>query len=503
MLSTEAKSSIDRIWNVFWSNGMTNPLTVVEQITFLIFMKLLDDNQIMQERNANLLKTKLKDPVFKKGVCVIQEDPRIEAPYDDLRWQNFRHKNPEEMFRTVRDLVFPFVKSLGSGRDSAFSRYMADAQFEISKPKVLDVAVNEIEAMHLTGKDMMGDIYEELLDRIKSSGENGQFRSPGHIIAMMVELVEPNLDDRIIDPAMGTAGFLAASARYLTTHYAKELKNTKRQEHFKTTMFTGYDIDIKMLRIGAMNMMLHGVEAPDIKLNNSIEPDAAKRADYTLCLANPPFSGNMTEISIAPDLLAIANTKKTELLFVTLFTRLLKIGGRCASIVPQGVLFGSSKAHVGVRKELVEKQKLVAVISMPSGVFKPYSGVATAILVFTKTDHGGTDNVWFYNMEADGFSLDDKREVVKENDIPDVIAKFKSRNDGRARSPSAPSDRKAKFFFVPKDEIVANNYDLSFNKYREVEYVAEKFPPTAELMGEIDSLTKDFAAGLKELKGML
>ena len=252
-----------------------------------------------------------------------------------------------------------------------------------------------------------------------------------------------------------------------------------------------------------MNMMLHGVEAPDIKLNNSIEPDAAKRADYTLCLANPPFSGNMTEISIAPDLLAIANTKKTELLFVTLFTRLLKIGGRCASIVPQGVLFGSSKAHVGVRKELVEKQKLVAVISMPSGVFKPYSGVATAILVFTKTDHGGTDNVWFYNMEADGFSLDDKREVVKENDIPDVIAKFKSRNDGRARSPSAPSDRKAKFFFVPKDEIVANNYDLSFNKYREVEYVAEKFPPTAELMGEIDSLTKDFAAGLKELKGML
>ena len=278
MLSADAKSSIDRIWNVFWSNGMTNPLTVVEQITFLIFMKLLDDNQIMQERNANLLNTKLKDP---KGVCVIQEDPRIEAPYDNLRWQNFRHKNPDEMFSTVRDLVFPFVKSLGSGRDSAFSRYMADAQFEISKPKVLAVAVDEIEAMHLTGKDMMGDIYEELLDRIKSSGENGQFRSPGHIIAMMVELVEPNLNDRIIDPAMGTAGFLAACARYLSTHYAKELKNTKRQEHFKTTMFTGYDIDIKMLRIGAMNMMLHGVEAPDIQLNNSIEPDSAKRADYT------------------------------------------------------------------------------------------------------------------------------------------------------------------------------------------------------------------------------
>ena len=497
MLSAEAKSSVDRIWNTFWANGMTNPLTVVEQITFLIFMKLLDDNQVMQERNANLLGTTLKDPVFKKGVCVVQEDPRIEAPYADLRWQNFRHKEPEEMFRTVRDLVFPFVKSLGSGRDSAFSRYMADAQFEISKPKVLAVAVDEIEAMGLSGKDMMGDIYEELLDRIKTSGENGQFRSPGHIIAMMVELVEPNLDDRIIDPAMGTAGFLAASARYVSTHYAKELKNVKRQEHYKTAMFTGFDIDVKMLRIGAMNMMLHGVEAPDIRLNNSIEPESVKRADYTLCLANPPFAGNMTEIAIAPDLLAVANTKKTELLFVTLFTKLLKIGGRCASIVPQGVLFGSSKAHVGVRKELVEKQKLVAVISMPSGVFKPYAGVATAVLVFTKTDHGGTDNVWFYNMEADGYSLDDKREVVKENDIPDVVAKFK------ARDAKKQNDRKGKCFFVPKDEIAANNYDLSFNKYREIEYVAEEFPPTSELMGEIETLTKDFAAGLKELKGML
>ena len=497
MLSAEAKSSVDRIWNIFWANGMTNPLTVVEQITFLIFMKLLDDNQIMQERNANLLGTKLKDPIFKPGICVIQEDPRIEAPYADLRWQNFRHREPDDMFRTVRDLVFPFVKSIGSGRDSAFSRYMADAQFEIAKPKVLAVAVDEIEAMGLSGKDMMGDIYEELLDRIKTSGENGQFRSPGHIIAMMVELVEPRLDDRIIDPAMGTAGFLAASARYLTTHYAKELKNVKRQEHFKTTMFTGFDIDVKMLRIGAMNMMLHGVEAPDIRLNNSIEPDSAKRADYTLCLANPPFAGNMTEIAIAPDLLAIANTKKTELLFVSLFTKLLKIGGRCASIVPQGVLFGSLKAHVGVRQELVEKQKLTAVISMPSGVFKPYSGVATAILVFTKTDHGGTDSVWFYNMEADGFSLDDKREVGKENDIPDVIAKFKSRDAKK------PSDRKGKCFFVSKDEIASNNYDLSFNKYREVEYVAEKFPPTKKLMREIESLEKKFGVGLKALRKML
>ena len=496
MLSAEVKNSIDRVWNTFWANGMTNPLTVVEQITFLIFMKLLDDNQIMQERNANLLGTKLDNPIFKPGVCVIQEDPRIEAPYADLRWQNFRHKDPDEMYRVVRDLVFPFVKALGSGRDSAFSRYMVDAQFEIAKPKVLAVAVDEIEAMHLSGKDMMGDIYEELLDRIKTSGENGQFRSPGHIIAMMVELVEPNLDDRIIDPAMGTAGFLAGCARYITDHFGKELKNVKRRNHYKTEMFTGFDIDVKMLRIGAMNMMLHGVEAPDIRLNNSIEPEAANRADYTLCLANPPFAGNMTEIAIAPDLLTIANTKKTELLFVSLFTRLLKIGGRCASIVPQGVLFGSSKAHVGVRKELVDHQRLVAVISMPSGVFKPYSGVATAVLVFTKTDHGGTDNVWFYNMEADGFSLDDKREVVAENDIPDVIAKFKARDTQK-------NDRKSKCFFVSKEEIIANNYDLSFNKYREVEHVAEEFPPTAELMGKIKSLVADLNIGLNEVSRML
>ena len=463
MLSAEIRSSIDRIWNTFWANETTNPLTVVEQITFLIFMKLLDDNQIVQERNANLLHTTLKDPVFKQGLCVVSEDPRVEIPYADLRWQNFRHKAPDEMHRIVRDFVFPFVKSLGSGRDSAFSRYMVDAQFEIHKPKVLAVAVAEIEAMQL------------------SAGENGQFRSPGHIIGMMVELMEPTLDDRIIDPAMGTAGFLAGAARYVTSHYAKELTNKKRMEHFKTTMFTGFDIDKKMLRIGAMNMMLHGVEAPDIRLNNSIEPDAAKRADYTLCLTNPPFAGNMTEIAIAPDLLAVANTKKTELLFLALFTRLLKIGGRCASIVPQGVLFGSSKAHVGVRKELVDRQRLVAVIS----------------IVFVKTDHGGTDNVWFYNMEADGFSLDDKREVVKENDIPDVVAKFK------ARDAEKPADRKGKCFFVPKDEIVANNYDLSFNKYREVEYVAEEFPPTSELFEEIEQLSKEFSSGLKELKGML
>ncbi len=497
MLSAEAKSSVDRIWNTFWANGMTNPLTVVEQITFLIFMKLLDDNQIMQERNANLLGTTLKDPVFKKGVCVVQEDPRIEAPYADLRWQNFRHKEPEEMFRTVRDLVFPFVKSLGSGRDSAFSRYMADAQFEISKPKVLAVAVDEIEAMGLSGKDMMGDIYEELLDRIKTSGENGQFRSPGHIIAMMVELVEPNLDDRIIDPAMGTAGFLAASARYVSTHYAKELKNVKRQEHYKTAMFTSFDIDVKMLRIGAMNMMLHGVDNPHIVYQDSLSQNNTERDKYTLIMANPPFTGKLFKNQVSGDLLALTQTGKTELLFVSLFTKMLQIGGRCASIVPDGVLFGSSTAHKSLRKELVENQRLEAVISMPSGVFKPYAGVSTAILIFTKTNHGGTDDVWFYDMKADGFSLDDKRSPIAENDIPDVIEEF------HARDAKKPNDRKAKCFFVPKSEIAENDYDLSINKYKTVEYVAEKFPPVSEILADFEKAEQEIQATFAELKEML
>ena len=497
MVTGELRNKVDQIWQTIWTGGITSPITVLEQITYLMFMKLLDDNQLKAEANAAALGVALKERVFKDGVCVISEEPRVEAPYADLRWNRFRNLEPGEMFKTVQNYVFPFIKQIGEGRDTAFSRYMKDTVFLIPTPKVLAKVVDDIQALDLDNKDIMGDVYEYLLGKIAAAGENGQFRTPRHIIRMIVELMQPKLDDRILDPAMGSAGFLVEAAAYVGEHYRKELLKRDVKAKYKSTMFSGYDTDQSMLRIGAMNMMLHGVEAPDIRLNNSIEPDAAKRADYTLCLTNPPFAGNMTEIAIAPDLLAVANTKKTELLFLALFTRLLKIGGRCASIVPQGVLFGSSKAHVGVRKELVDRQRLVAVISMPSGVFKPYSGVATSILVFVKTDHGGTDNVWFYNMEADGFSLDDKREVVKENDIPDVVAKFK------ARDAEKPADRKGKCFFVPKDEIVANNYDLSFNKYREVEYVAEEFPPTSELFEEIEQLSKEFSSGLKELKGML
>ena len=499
MLSAEITSSIDRIWNTFWSNETTNPLTVVEQMAYLIFMKLLDDNQVKQEANASLLGAKVKDPVFPSGTWTHPDDPSKTIPYAEMRWQHFRHLEPTEMHRVVRDFVFPFVCSLGKGRDTAFNRYMKDAQFEITHPKVLAVAVAEIDSMKMDGKDVMGDVYEELLNRIKSSGENGQFRSPGHIISMMVELVEPKLDDMVIDPAFGTAGFLAAVARHVTEKHAKELKAKANAEHYRTEMFTGFDIDKKMLRIGAMNLMLHGVEAPDVRLNNSVEPDAVPRGKYSLVLANPPFSGNMTEIEIAKDLLAVTNTKKTELLFLALFLKSLKIGGRCCCIVPQGVLFGSSNAHVAIRRELVENQRLDAVISLPSGVFKPYAGVATAILLFTRTDCGGTDFVWFYDVRADGYSLDDKREPVKENDLPDLVNRFRIRRQAYERE----VDRTRNWFNVPKQEIADNGYDLSFNKYRHVTYVAEKFPPTSEILDTLSRLQAEAADSLKTLRGML
>jgi len=490
MLASELKDKIGRIWNTFWANGMTNPLTVMEQITFLLFMKLLDDNQIKLEANASRLRVTLEDPVF--------------GPHEQgLRWSRFHDLEPNALLAHVTDKVFPFIKTIGKGRDSAYSRYMADATFEIKTAKVLAVVVAEIDAMDLHGKDLMGDVYEELLDRVKSSGENGQFRSPTHIIEMMVEMMEPKPDDTMCDPAFGTAGFLVAAAKYVQAHYEKELLNKKTRAHFKRGMFAGFDIDKQMLRIGAMNLMLHGVEEPDVRYNNSIAADGdTPRNAYTLVMANPPFAGNMTEIDIAKDLLAITKTKKTELLFGACFTRLLTVGGRCAAIVPQGVLFGSSKAHVSLRKELVDGQRLDAVLSMPSGVFKPYAGVATAILVFHKTDHGGTKEVFFYDMRADGFSLDDKREPVAANDIPDVLAKWRRWKDGGAGdpSPAAWQDRKSNCFAVPREEIVENGYDLSFNKYKEVEYVKEVFPPTEELLDEVEGLVGELARGLEGLK---
>jgi len=501
MITGELRNKVDQIWQTIWTGGITSPITVLEQITYLMFMKLLDDNQLKAEANAAALGVKLKECVFKDGTCVISEEPHVEAPYADLRWNRFSNLEPSEMYKTVQNYVFPFIKQIGEGRDTAFSRYMKDTAFLIPTPKVLAKVVDDIQALDLNNKDIMGDVYEYLLGKIAAAGENGQFRTPRHIIRMIVELMQPKLDDRILDPAMGSAGFLVESAAYVSEHYKKELLKKDVKAKYKSSMFSGYDTDQSMLRIGAMNMMLHGVEEPNIKYQDSLSGDNAERNFYTLIMANPPFTGSVFQDEISKDLLALAKTKKTELLFVALFTKMLEVGGRCASIVPDGVLFGSSTAHKAVRKELVENQKLEAVISMPSGVFKPYAGVSTAILIFTKTNAGGTDKVWFYDMAADGFSLDDKRSEVKENDIPDVIERFKSRSEVKVEGEG--EQRTGKFFFVGKDEIAANDYDLSVNKYKKTEYVAETFPPTAEILGEIDALAKEFAAGMKTLKEML
>lgn len=484
MLADEIKSKISRIWNTLWSAGLTNPIKDVEQITYLMFMKLLDEQQIQKEQKSNLLGVPLSSPVFAKG------DER-------LRWSRFKNKQPDEMHRLVREEVFPFLKRIDIDKSNRFPTYMADAVFEIPNAKTLAAIVAEMDAMDMTNMDAMGDVYEELINCVKTSGTNGQFRTPRPIINLIVELVRPTLDDTICDPAMGTGGFLVSSAQYLVRNYPRELTRNANAQRFKREMFAGRDTDPSMLRIGAMNLLLNGIESPDLSGANSIEPESLSRGKFSLIVANPPFTGNMTNVNVAKDLSAITKTNKTELLFVALFTRLLKVGGRCASIVPQGVLFGSSNAHQAIRKELIENQKLEAVINLPSGVFQPYSGVATAILIFTKTDCGGTENVWFQDVKQVGYSLDQKTQPIKENDIPEVIKRY------HARDVKRDTDRKAKCFFVPKQEIAANGYDLSFNKYREVEHVKEDLPPVKELVKKLDQLTRQFDKAFAEVKGTL
>lgn len=482
MLAEEIKAKINRIWQTLWSAGLTNPIKDVEQITYLMFMKLLDEQQIQKEQKSNLLGVPLSSPVFGKG------DER-------LRWSRFKNKSPEEMHRLVREEVFPFLKRIDIDKTNRFPTYMADAVFEIPNAKTLAAIVAEMDAMDMTNMDAMGDVYEELINCVKTSGTNGQFRTPRPIINLIVELVRPTLDDTVCDPAMGTAGFLVSVALYLAREYAKKLTRNANARRFKSEMFAGRDTDPSMLRIGAMNLLLNGIESPDLSGANSIEPESLQRGKYTLIVANPPFSGNMTNIDVAKDLTAITKTNKTELLFVALFTRLLKVGGRCASIVPRGVLFGSKSAFVAIRKELVDNQKLEAVITLPSGVFLPYSPESTAILIFTKTDCGGTDNVWFYDVKNVGYSLDQKTEPIEENDIPDVIKRYHGRNVKH------DTDRKSKHFFVSKSEIIANGYDLSFNKYRIDEHVKEDHPPVKDLIEKIERLTRDFESSFAVVKG--
>lgn len=497
MITGELKNKVDSIWDTIWTGGITSPITVLEQITYLMFMKLLDDNQLKAEAGANALGIQLKKKVFGDGICVISENPHVETEYRNLRWNVFHNFEPGAMFTNVQNYVFPFIKQIGDGKDTAFSRYMKDTVFLIPTPKVLAKVVDGIDAMDMNNKDIMGDVYEYLLGKIAAAGENGQFRTPRHIIRMMVELMKPTLEDHILDPAMGSAGFLLESSNYVTKHYSKELMRAENANKFKTEMFSGFDTDQSMLRIGAMNMMLHGVEDPNIKYQDSLSGDNNERNCYSLIMANPPFTGSVFQEEISKDLLALCKTRKTELLFLALFTKMLEVGGRCACIVPDGVLFGSSAAHKAIRKELVDNQKLTAVISMPSGVFKPYAGVSTAILIFTKTNAGGTDKVWFYDMTADGYSLDDKRSPIADNDIPDIIARYENFTGEEAR------ERTDKSFFVPKEEIIGNDYDLSINKYKKAEYVAVEYPSSQEIMADLRMLEKQISEAMDELEKLL
>ena len=493
MITGDIKNKIDKIWDTFWTGGITNPITIVEQMTYLFFMKLLDDAQRKKESVASLMGVEVKDPVFKKGDW-LNPETGANVPYDTLRWHVFKDYEPLTMFNTVRSSVFPFIKNMNEGKQSAYSRFMGNAIFVIPAEKILTKIVETIDDLDMNNRDAMGDVYEYVLGKMAASGNNGQFRTPRHIIRMMVELMRPTLKDVICDPAMGSAGFIVESAKYINEHYQADLLQRNNLEHYKHDMFHGFDTDQTMLRIGAMNMMLHGVDNPDISYQDSLSTDNLDTDRYTLCLANPPFAGTLDKDSISKSLLAIASTTKTELLFVSLFLRMLQLGGRCASIVPDGVLFGNSKAHKTLRKELVDNQQLQAVISMPSGVFQPYSGVSTAILIFTKTNAGGTDKVWFYDMKADGYSLDQKRNEVAENDIPDVIARFHN------LQAEADRTRKEQSFLVPVDEIREKGYDLSMNKYKEVEREAVVYDAPEVILERIANLETQINNALNEFR---
>lgn len=498
MITGELKNKIDGLWDIFASGGLVNPLEVIEQITYLMFIHDLDDLDNKRAKESAMLGLPFES--------IYAEDVEIGDRVIDgtqLKWSVFRDFPAGRMYSIMQEWVFPFIKTLHNDKNSAYSKYMDDAIFKIPTPlmlsKVVDSLDNIYELMNeVQSSDVRGDVYEYLLLKISQAGRNGQFRTPRHIIRMMVELMNPTADEVICDPACGTSGFLVAAGEYLKETRKEEIFYDKqKKEHYMSHMFYGYDMDRTMLRIGAMNMMTHGIDNPFIEYRDSLSDQNTDKDKYTLVLANPPFKGSLDAEIVSGDLLKVCKTKKTELLFLTLFLRILKIGGRCACIVPDGVLFGSSTAHKAIRKEIVENNRLEAVISMPAGVFKPYAGVSTAILIFTKTEHGGTDAVWFYDMTADGFSLDDKRTQVKENDIPDIIERFTHIENEKDRK------RTEKSFLVPKQEIVDKEYDLSINKYKETEYVAAEYPPTSEIMKNLRDLETQINQEMDELEKLL
>ncbi len=498
------KAKIDELWQFLWNSGMANPLTNLQQITYLIFIRMLDDKQIADENRLNVIRTvdptaKLENPVFKEGNYVDEEEG-INVPYTNLRWSYFKEfGSPQRIYENMRRNVFPFIKKLKADKSSFFAQFMEKANFEVPDPATLDGMIQRLSdpVIDFKRSDVMGDCYEILLSRMSTAGELGQFRTPRHIIDMIIELVKPGIEDKILDPAMGTAGFLIESAVYIQKHFKKELMRKDHSFHYHNEMFTGFDIDKDMVAFGSMNVTLHGIENPLVKLQNSLSADYTEKNKYTLVLANPPFKGSLDVSVVHPSLRTVAaGGKKTELLFLALFLRVLQIGGRCASIVPVGALFGNSKSHQAIRKVIVEDNKLEAVISLPSGIFR-YAGVSTAVLIFRKTESGGTDNVWFYDMRADGYSLDQKRMRIQENDIPDIIARYNNLEGEKDRKRTDQS------FFVPLEEIRANNYDLTFNKYKKTEYAAVKYPATSEILAEIELLNKQVEQATMELRKLL
>lgn len=513
MITGDLKNKIDRLWDAFWSGGISNPLEVIEQITYLMFLRRLDDLQAALDSRAQRTRRPIENPIFGNATR-------------HLRWRELVQKDPKTMFGLMGSEVFPWLQKLG-GEGSTYGEHMRDARFTIPTPNLLGKAVEILEQLPIgTGdgaragdQDVKGDLYEYMLGKIATAGQNGQFRTPRHIIELMVAMADPQPADEICDPACGTAGFLVESARHVSRQHAEALAGELRyQQHYRHSMFHGFDFDRTMLRIGSMNMLQHGVADPDIRYRDSLsEGSGDDEGRYTLILANPPFAGSLDYETTAKDLQAMVKTKKTELLFLVLFLRLLKAGGRASIIVPDGVLFGLSKAHRDVRQMLVEQHKLDAVVKLPPGVFKPYAGVSTAILFFTKTNSGGTDYVWFYDVVADGWSLDDKRNPMLEesklglapgealtefelgkNNLPDVLARWRER-DARERG----RKRTEQSFCVPIEDIRANGYDLSLSRYKEV--VREKivYRDLSAILTDLEEIEAGIQAEMSQLKKVL
>jgi type I restriction enzyme M protein len=486
MITGELKSQIDKVWEAFWTGGLSNPLTVIEQMTYLLFIRRLDELHTAREQKANLLQRPIEDPIY-------------DDANQQLRWSRFKNMDPEVMYRlfTQPDGVFDFLKNVGS-KSTAFSKFMKGATFMIPTPRLLAQVVEMISNIPMQDRDTKGDVYEYLLSKIATAGQNGQFRTPRHIIRMMVDMMQPTLEDIMCDPSAGSCGFHVAVNEYIREHYPNELLDTKNREHFQNKMFLGMEFDPTMIRIGAMNLILHGIENPQLLDVDALsEANTAFTEKATLIFSNPPFKGSLDREAVDGKILSVVDSKKTELLFLALILKGLKLGGRAAVIVPDGVLFGSSNAHQQIRRELIDRQQLQAVISMPSGVFKPYAGVSTAVLFFTKTNSGGTDQVWFYDMQADGYSLDDKRNPMDTNDIPDIIQRYHRRDTEKDRA------RTDKSFLVPVQEIRDNKYDLSINRYKEVVYEEKVYEKPAVIIEQIEDLDRERKALLEKLKRLL